>query len=58
MMQTGSQFSLQRNGSQQTRKGVKFVFAGTVALTVAVVASLFLYQRHELQTISFYGDSL
>ena len=55
MMQTGTQFTLQRG---QTRKGMKLVIAGTVALTATMIASLFLYQRQEVQTIAFYGDNL
>ena len=32
--------------------------AGTIALTAAMIASVFLYQRQEVQSIAFYGDNI
>jgi hypothetical protein len=43
MMQTGTSFNLQP--SKPSRKGFKFFIAGTVALTAAMLASLYLYQK-------------
>jgi uncharacterized protein YxeA len=37
---------------------MKFVMAGTIALTATMIASVFLYQRQEVQSIAFYGDSM